>query len=82
MDINKDEFEKWYSYAKQLEYETTLMKANIEKLEDEVKFHESEYKNARKHHEECLAFIALEGLLPKYYDWVRENFWKDIIEKV
>ena len=54
----------------------------LESLADEVKFYKLEYENARKHHEECLAFIALEELLPKYYDWVRENFLKDIAESV
>ena len=82
MSSNNHKLQEWYDYAKQLEYEHTLMKAEIEKLEDEVKFHESEYKNARKHHEECMAFIALEDLLPKYYDWVKDNFWNDIMERV
>lgn len=48
-----------------------------DKILDESKFYKSEYENSRKHHEECLAFIALNDLLPKYYDWVRDKFFKE-----
>ena len=34
----------------------------------------------KKRYEEAMAFIALNHLMVKYYEWCKENFWKEIYE--
>jgi len=38
-------------------------------------------KSTEKNVQEAMAFMALENILPKYYDWVKDNFLKDIVKK-
>ena len=57
MDINKDRFKEWYDYAKQLEYEHTLMQAEIGSLETGLVILQQENKELRKTEPEWVRYF-------------------------